>query len=100
TWLLEERPLRTTVATAGVHEAFAAPEDPDSVRTVAAELRRVVGREGAREFVERTTMRAGLKVSALDSWVLVRTATDGTLDVVVVAGTSEIEEHRVRDACR
>src|SRR3954452_24857732 len=42
TWLLEERPLRTTVATAGVHEAFAAPDDPDSVRTVAAELSRVV----------------------------------------------------------
>src|SRR6185295_8579346 len=77
-----------------------APEDPDSVRTVAAELSRVVGREGAREFVERTTMRAGLEVSALESWVLVRTATDGTLDVVVVAETSEIEEHRVRDACR
>ena len=35
TWLLEERPLRTTVATAGMHEAFATPEHPESVRTVA-----------------------------------------------------------------
>jgi EmrB/QacA subfamily drug resistance transporter len=100
TWLLEERPLRTTVATAGVHEAFATPEHPESVRTVATELSRLVGREGAREFVQRTTVRAGLEVTALESWVLVRTATDRTLDVHVVAETSEIELHRVRDACR
>ena len=32
--------------------------------------------------------------------MLVRTAADRTLDVVVVAETSEIEEQRVRDACR
>jgi EmrB/QacA subfamily drug resistance transporter len=100
TWLLEERPLRTTVATAGVHEAFAAPEDPDSVRTVAAELSRVVGREGAREFVQRATARAGLEVTALESWVLVRTASDRTLNVQIVAESNEIEEHRVREACR
>ncbi len=50
--------------------------------------------------MERTTARAGLEVSALESWVLVRTAADRTLDVRIVAETSEIEEQRVRDACR
>ncbi len=100
TWLLEERPLRTTVATAGIHEAFATPEDPDSVRTVARELSRLVGREGAVDFVRRTTTRAGLDVSPLESWVLVRTAADRTLDVYAVAETSDLEEERVRDACR
>jgi hypothetical protein len=83
-----------------MHEAFATPEDPDSVRTVARELSRVVGREGAREFVRRTTTRAGLDVSPLATWVLVRTAADRTLDVHVVAVTSDLEEERVRDACR
>jgi EmrB/QacA subfamily drug resistance transporter len=100
TWLLEERSLRTTVSTAGIHEAFATPEDADSVRTVARELSRLVGREGAADFVRRTTARAGIDVSALESWVLVRTAADGTLDVREVAVTSELEEERVRDACR
>jgi EmrB/QacA subfamily drug resistance transporter len=100
TWLLEERPLRATVSTAGMHEAFAAPHDPDSVRTVARELSQLVGREGAREFVRRTTVGAGLDVSPLESWVLVRTATDRTLDVRAVAETSSLEEERVRDACR
>jgi len=100
TWFLEERPLRTTVATAGVHEAFAVPEDPDSVTTVARELSRLVGREGAADFVRRTTARAGLDVTALESWVLVRTASDRTLDVQHVAQVSELDEERVREACR
>jgi EmrB/QacA subfamily drug resistance transporter len=100
TWLLEERPLRTTVATAGIHEAFATPEDPDSVRTVARDLTRLVGREGAVDFVRRTAARSGLDISPLESWVLVRTAADRTLDVPAVAQTSELELGRVRDACR
>jgi MFS family permease len=100
TWLLEERPLRTTVATTGVGTAFATPDDPDSVRTVAAELSRLVGREGARDFVRRTTARSGIGVTPLESWLLVRTATDGTLDVPHVSETNEIDEERVRDACR
>jgi EmrB/QacA subfamily drug resistance transporter len=100
TWLLEERPLRTTVSTAGMHEAFATPEHPESVRTVALELSRLVGREGARDFVRRTTERSGLGISALEGWVLVRTATDRTLDVPAVAETSHLEEDRVRGACR
>jgi EmrB/QacA subfamily drug resistance transporter len=100
TWLLEERPLRTTVSTAGMHEAFAAPEHPESVRTVARELTRLVGREGAVDFVRRTTARSGLDISPLEGWVLVRTATDRTLDVPAVAETSELEEDLVRDACR
>jgi hypothetical protein len=100
TWLLEERPLRTTVATAGMGEAFATPEDPSSVRTVATELSRLVGREGAAEFVRRTTARSGLEVTPLESWLLVRTATDGTLDVRGVAESNEIDLERVRDGCR
>jgi EmrB/QacA subfamily drug resistance transporter len=100
TWLLEERPLRNTVATAGMHEAFATPEHPDSVRTVARELSRLVGREGARQFVTRTTERSGLGISTLEGWVLVRTATDRTLDVPVVAESTELAVDDVRDACR
>jgi hypothetical protein len=70
------------------------------VRTVAQELSRLVGREGAAEFVRRTTARSGLDVSALEGWVLVRTATDGTLDIETVAVSSSLEEEDVRDACR
>jgi EmrB/QacA subfamily drug resistance transporter len=97
-WLLEERPLRTTVTT-GMHEAFATPEYPDSVRTVARELSLLVGRDGAAEFVRRATARAGLDVSPLESWLLVRAADEGTLDVAGVAESNGLEEARVRDGC-
>jgi EmrB/QacA subfamily drug resistance transporter len=100
TWLLEERPLRATVATAGMHEAFATPEDPDSVRCVARELSRLVGREGAVEFVRRTTARSGLDVTPLEGWVLVRAAADRGLDAPAVAETSQLEEERVEEAAR
>jgi hypothetical protein len=83
-----------------MHEAFATPEDPDSLRTVARELSRLVGRDRAAAFVARTTTRAGLDVSPLESWVLIRTAADRTLDVHAVAETSDLEEELVRDACR
>jgi EmrB/QacA subfamily drug resistance transporter len=98
-WLLEERPLRTTVTTPGVHEAFAAPEQPDSVRAVARELSRIVGREGAAQFIRRTTARAGLDVTPLESWLLVRTADEGMLDVAATAEHAGIAEDRVRGGC-
>jgi EmrB/QacA subfamily drug resistance transporter len=95
-WLLEERPLRTTITTAGIHEAFATPEDPDSVRCVARRLSQHVGREGAAEFIRRATVRAGLDVPALESWILARTAAEGTLDVAATAGVAGLDEERVR----
>jgi hypothetical protein len=67
---------------------------------VARELSRLVGRERAADFVLRTTKRAGLDVTPLASWVLIRTAADRTLDVHAVAETSDLEEELVRDACR
>jgi hypothetical protein len=80
--------------------AFATPDDPDSVRTVATELSRLVGREGAADFVRRTTARSGVDVTPLQSWLLVRTATDGTLDIPGVAESSQVPEEQVREACR
>ena len=100
TWLLEERPLRTTVSTAGMHEAFATPQHPESVRTVARELSVLVGREGAAEFVRRTTERSGLDITPLEGWVLSRTAAERTLNVPAVAETSELDVDEVRGACR
>ena len=47
-WLIEERPLRQTVETAGVGEAFAAPSSGDSLRELTRELARLVGRERTR----------------------------------------------------
>ena len=73
TWFLEQRTLRQTVETAGVGEAFAAPQDPSSVTELSRELGRLVGRDRTRAHIERTVAHAGLELSAAQAWVLRRT---------------------------
>jgi MFS family permease len=100
TLFIPERPLRQTVRTAGLQQAFAAPEDTDSVREVARELSVLVGREGAIEFLERASARADLGVSAAGGWLLARAASDGTVDVPRLAADYDVDLERLRGACR
>jgi EmrB/QacA subfamily drug resistance transporter len=76
-WLIEERPLRQTVETAGVGEAFASPTSGDSLRELTSELARLVGRERTRAFIERTVGAAGLNLPPGEAWLLVQGA-EGT----------------------
>ena len=71
-WLIEERPLRQTVETAGVGEAFAAPSSGDSRRELARELARLLGRERAQAFIERTVDASGVGLPAAPAWLLVQ----------------------------
>jgi EmrB/QacA subfamily drug resistance transporter len=100
TWLIPERPLRKTVRTAGLQQAFAAPEDTDSVREVARELSILVGREGVIGFLERAAARAELDIAAAGGWLLARAASDGTVDVRRLAAAHDVDEERLRAACR
>jgi EmrB/QacA subfamily drug resistance transporter len=99
-WLIPERPLRTTVKTAGLQQTFAAPEDTDSVREVARELSVLVGREGVIGFLERAARRADLDVEPAGGWLLARAASDGTIEVSRLAAAHDVDEDRLRDACR
>ena len=71
-WLIEERPLRQTVETAGVGEAFASPTSGDSLHELMRELARLVGRERTRAFIERTVDDAGVDLEPGDAWLLVQ----------------------------
>jgi hypothetical protein len=71
-WMIEERPLRQTVETAGVGEAFATPSSGDSLRVLLAELARLVGRERTRAFIERTVAAANMDLPPGAAWLLVR----------------------------
>ena len=79
-WMIEERPLRQTVETAGVGEAFASPSSGDSLRELMSELARLVGRDRARAFIERTVAAAGLDLAPGTAWLLVRGAEGMPLD--------------------
>jgi EmrB/QacA subfamily drug resistance transporter len=71
-WLIEERPLRQTVETAGVGEAFASPTSGDSLTELTRELARLVGRQRTRAFIERTVDAAGVELPPGAAWLLVQ----------------------------
>src|SRR3954451_5489756 len=71
-WLIEERPLRQTVSTAGVGEAFASPSSGDSLRELTRELSRLVGRRRTSAFIERTVEASGVALPAGAAWLLVQ----------------------------
>ncbi len=96
-WFIEERPLRKTVETAGVGEAFARPTDGDSLHELSRELARLVGRERARAFIERTVDTAGVDLSAGQAWLLVQGKEGIALhDPEAIAAGRSIEPARVR----
>jgi EmrB/QacA subfamily drug resistance transporter len=99
-WLIPERPLRSTVRTAGLQQVFAAPEDTDSVREVARELSVLVGKEGVLAFLERAARRADVDVPPAGGWLLARAASERNVDVPRLAATYSLDEERLRIACR
>jgi EmrB/QacA subfamily drug resistance transporter len=97
-YLIEERPLRQTVETAGVGEAFATPSEGDSLRVLTRELARLVGRERTRAFVERTVATAGVDLPPAAAWLLVRGAEGEPLgDLEAVAADRDIDVPFLRE---
>ncbi|MDX6581018.1 MAG: hypothetical protein QOI10_202 [Solirubrobacterales bacterium] len=94
-WMLEERPLRRTIETEGVAEAFAAPQDTDSFRELSRQLAVAAGRERTRAFIARMAEQAKLPLSPLECWVLGR-VDDGTAqDPRALAARAKIEHRQV-----
>ncbi len=71
-WFVEERPLRQTVETAGVGEAFAQPGDGDSLRVLLRELARLVGQARTAAFIERTVDASEVDLPPGQAWLLVQ----------------------------
>jgi EmrB/QacA subfamily drug resistance transporter len=78
TWLLEERPLRRTIEDSDLGDAFAAPQDTDSLGEITRELSRLVGRERTRAFIEGVIDEAEVELTPAEVWLLGRAA-DGTI---------------------
>ncbi|UGS38849.1 MDR family MFS transporter [Capillimicrobium parvum] len=96
TWLLEERPLRQTVETAGVGEAFAAPREGDSLSEITRELARLVGRDRARRFIEGVVDEAGMDLPPGAAWVLVRARDGDPLDPDALSAGRPVDPAWVR----
>ncbi len=70
-WLLEERPLRETVAaSAGLGEGFAMPCDDDSLTQISHGLSVLMQRDTQRRILERIAERAGVDLTPAECWLL------------------------------
>ncbi len=95
-WFIEERPLRQTVDTAGVGEAFAAPKQGDSLSELSRELAQLVGRDRTRAFIERTVDAAGLDLSPGSAWLLVQSEAGLTGDPDALAADRGLDATWIR----
>ena len=72
-WFIEERPLRQTVETAGVGEAFASPTSGDSLRELARAVRSSAA-SARSAFIEGSVDAAGVDLPVGAAWLLVQAA--------------------------
>jgi len=91
TFLIKQLPLRETVATAGVREAFATPAEASSLAELARELGSLTRREGARRLIERAAARADVDLSAGGVWLLARWARDPRADPRTLARENDVD---------
>jgi len=87
TLFLEERPLRKTVETSDLGDAFAAPQAATSLGEITRELSRLVGRERTRRFIGSVTERAGLDLTPTEAWLVGRSE-GGEIPVAALEGST------------
>lgn len=72
TWLLQEVPLRQTVAASGLGESFAVPKHTSSLPEIERALSVLISREARHRVYERLVVRTGIDLAPFDVWVLTR----------------------------
>jgi EmrB/QacA subfamily drug resistance transporter len=93
-WLLEQRPLRDTVAAAstGIGETFAVPKPTDPLAEAARALTVIIGRDGRRQLVQRLAERAGVDLSPAACWLIVRLHEDPDADIPTLCRAFDLPE--------
>ena len=97
-WFIREVPLRETVATASVAEAFAVPAERSSLRELTRALDVLLGREAMRRTIRAAASRAGVGLSPAASWLLVRLRAEPDLDLAGTARANAIAPGVLEDA--
>jgi DNA-binding MarR family transcriptional regulator len=105
TWLLPERPLRTTLAESArdtgmeTAEAFARPADEHAAATqLYNALATLADRDVQRQHIQRIVERAGETLSPLAAWLLVQRERAPNITPLDLGKTRGIQAERVRSA--
>ncbi len=95
-WLIKALPMRDTVGTAGIGEAFSVPKEANSLREIARSLSLLVGREQGRQLMEGIARQAHVDLSAGESWMLFRFEEDPRWDFEASAVRRGVPVERLR----
>jgi EmrB/QacA subfamily drug resistance transporter len=90
TWFIRELPLRETVKTGDLHDAYAAPRDTDSRTEMVNKLGRLDRRQQAQDAVLSVAAGAGVDLSPAGVWLLVRIGEHGTCELPALAARSRV----------
>jgi DNA-binding MarR family transcriptional regulator len=85
TWLLQERPLRETVADQGIRDSFAAPREIDSMAELETRLSTLARKQNRHRVYDHLSAKAGLDLAAPEAWLLLRLDEDGADDDAALA---------------
>jgi len=99
-WLLEERPLRASVAAggAGVGESMAMPQDEESWPPFSRALWQLMHRDAKVRVIEKVAARAGVELSPAACWMLARAGRGDDTDPFRVGAEYAIDPTRLRQA--
>ncbi len=101
-WFIRQLPLRETVASSDMGDAFASPRGTDSLAVVIDQIGRLDRREGAREIIRRVALRAGVDLSPTACWLLARLSEDAPVGAPVpladLARRAQIETATLTEA--
>jgi DNA-binding MarR family transcriptional regulator len=73
-WLLEERPLRKTVADQQIKDSFAAPREVTSLAELETRLSTLAHKQNRHVVYDQLATESGLDLPAPQAWLLLRTA--------------------------
>lgn len=97
-WLVPEKPLRKTVETSGIGEAFASPRSSLSLDEAVRELTVTIGRESTRGLIQQVSDRSGLELSVGETWLMGRLRRGIRLDIGRLAEQHSVDAGRLRAA--
>jgi len=97
-WLIPERPLRKTVETQGIGEAFASPRSSSSLDEAVRELTVMIGREKTRDLIQQVADRSGLGLTVGETWLMGRMRRGESLDPAELAERHSIDPGRLEIA--
>jgi EmrB/QacA subfamily drug resistance transporter len=102
-WFIKELPMRSTVTTEGIGEAFGSPRSSDSLAEIGRALSVLVGRQKMVAYFARVASEAGVDLPLASCWVLVELRRNPALrepDIRALAQRQKITAEAVDGAIR